>query len=300
MISVCIPVYNQDVSILVNRLEEQAKQISPPAEIILIDDASSEIFKTINRPLQAKLQYIELPQNIGRAKIRNLFLDYASMDYLLFIDCDSLLIADDFLANYAKILHKKYPVLVGGSIYQADKPERKQRLRWKYGTKRESKSYQERMKRPNQSFMTNNFIIHRSIFELIRFDERLTEYGHEDTLFGFSLKQAGIMVNHIDNPVLNKDIDENKIFLEKTEKGIENLNKIITEFEYPDSLQNEVSLLRMYQLIKKQAFLWRNLHQLHKPFFRALLHSGYAPLLIFNIYKLGYFFEVKARSKSAD
>ncbi len=291
MISVCIPIYNQNLVSLVAGLETQLQELNPPAEIILIDDASDTTFQLQNRPLGKKHTYVELPENVGRARIRNLFLEHARHDYLLFLDGDAALLGNNLLSNYRDALQHFTPVVCGGSIYPTQKPPRNQRLRWKNGHFRESKPAFERNQHPNQSFMTNNFLIHRSIFEIIRFDERLTQYGHEDTLFGFELKQQGIRVLHIENPVLNPDIDTNKIFLYKTEQGIKNLIRIVREFNYPDQLKEEISLLRVAGLLEKRSSFFLILHRISKGFFRLWLKSGYAPLFIFNLYKLGYYLE---------
>jgi len=58
-----------------------------------------KIFKKINENVCRKEIYIQLDNNIGRAKIRNLFLKYAKYDYLLFLDCDTFIISDDFVAK---------------------------------------------------------------------------------------------------------------------------------------------------------------------------------------------------------
>ena len=78
-ISVCIPVYNFDVRELVNSLSKEITNAELNAEIILIDDASTKDFITINEPLKNVVnQFILLENNIGRSSIRNLFLNSAS------------------------------------------------------------------------------------------------------------------------------------------------------------------------------------------------------------------------------
>jgi len=186
MISVCIPVKDFDITPLLNTLSKQAKEIN--AEIIVIDDASA-ILKEKNRETAEKLdnvKYIELEKNIGRSKIRNLFLKYANFDYLLFLDCDSIVSSPKFLKKYAEIIEKEKPeVVCGGRIY-GEKPKAKEnQLRWKYSIKYETKPAHIRELTPSESFMTNNFLIRKDILDKIRFNEDLTKYGHEDTLFGF-------------------------------------------------------------------------------------------------------------------
>ena len=61
----------------------------------------------------------------------------------------------------------------------------------------------------------------------VKFDERITKYGHEDTLFGFELKKNNTQITHIDNPVINGNLETNEEFIEKTEEGLLNLLKIV-------------------------------------------------------------------------
>ena len=107
MISVCIPIYNFDISQLLDELSKQSNQTVVPIEIILIDDCSSEEFKRINESNCKKHTYVELEQNVGRAKIRNLFPNYTQYENLLFLDCDSKIISKDFLSNYLEVLKKE-------------------------------------------------------------------------------------------------------------------------------------------------------------------------------------------------
>ena len=290
MISVCIPIFNFDVSQLLDKLSSQSKQIDVPFEIILIDDCSSEEFKKINESNCKKHTYIELEQNIGRAKIRNQFLEYAQYENLLFLDCDSIIISKDFLSNYLVALKKgSIGVICGGRIYDTEKPGRNKMLRWKYGKIRESQTFETRKLSPNNSFMTNNFLIKRKIFKELKFEERITEYGHEDTLFGFELKKRGIGIQHINNPVLNGDVEENAEYLIKTEKGISSLINVLAYTGYDTDFIQDVTILRTYERLKSKGLL--NLIYmvfiLSKPMLKFLFVHGYVNLKLFDFYKLG-------------
>lgn len=288
MISICIPIYNFDVSSLVHAIGFQINNQNKPIEIILIDDCSEQYFKEKNAAICNKYNYIELEKNIGRSKIRNLFLSYAQYDHLLFLDCDSLIESGDFLQNYINaLIDSKKQVICGGRVYPSLKPEKKKRLNWEYGRKKESLSCSQRQLFPNKSFMTNNFIIEKKLFSEIKFDERLSEYGHEDTLFGFELKRKGIVIHHIENPVLNGDIEDNAVFLEKTEKGIRNLVFIARQSD--TSFENEVALLTFYHQLKKKHFtiFIDMLFPILKPFIVFFLVKGYVNLNLFDFYKLG-------------
>ncbi len=239
-LSVCIPVYNQDVTGLVHSLLEQIKSSAHGhlVNIIIIDDHSEESFYSLNRVLSKEVTYKYLDKNIGRSKIRNKFLKYSESDYLLFIDCDSSIIDDKFILSYLNYLESEKPnVIVGSSVYANQAPALSRRLRWKYGSQRESQSYQERKSNSRTSFKTNNFVISKTCFEQISFNEDLQGYGHEDTLFGYELDKKNIQIHHLDNPVLNGLLDTNDEFIKKTEEGLGNLLNVWKIVNY----ENDVS-----------------------------------------------------------
>ncbi len=290
MISICIPVYNFNITSLVNALSHQAKLLHIPYEIIIIDDCSDN-FKIENKSVCKEFNYIELSKNIGRAKIRNLFLEYAKYNYLLFLDCDSLIENPDFLSNYVEIITKTPSVVCGGRDYDKKRPKRDKMLSWKYGIARESQPCEIRRKFPNKSFMTNNFLINKNILKKIKFDERIMQYGHEDTLYGFSLKKANIAITHIHNPVINGDIECNAEYLNKTKEGIINLINIINYLDYNTNLINDISLLKFYNKIRKSEKIIYLSFIVLKPLITFLLTKGYISLHLFDYYKLGIYIE---------
>ncbi len=288
MISVCIPVYNFDINPLVESLLEEILAHSLAVEIVLIDDCSQERVKQKNKVEHNNVKYIQLTENIGRSKIRNLFLKYVTNDYLLFLDCDSFIISKDFLRSYMVQLQNLDSVICGGRVYPENRPNRSRLLRWKYGVKKESKTAVERMANPNKSFMTNNFLIKKSVLLDIQFDEQLTQYGHEDTLFGLELKKAGITITHIENPIFNGDIETNEVFLEKSEKALDNLILLCATSKHADDLTKEVSILIVAKKIQFFKPLMRFHHLLFGGMMKALLKNGLAGVMCFDIYRLGY------------
>ena len=84
MLAVCIPVYNQDVSVLVDALLKQVKLQVDQVSIVVIDDASSERYLAQYEALPETVKVIKLKKNIGRSRIRNTFLLHTNEPYLLF------------------------------------------------------------------------------------------------------------------------------------------------------------------------------------------------------------------------
>lgn len=287
MISICIPLYNFDARALISELQEQILHAEIPCDLILIDDYSKEEYREKYRSIPGNHQYIELPENIGRAKIRNLFLEYSTQPYLLFLDCDSIVQNPDFLKNYISIIETNPEIVCGGRVYPKEKPDLEHLLRWKYGIERESKSCSERNKDPNRSFMTNNFLIKRELLKTIRFDERITQYGHEDTLFGIELAKRGVTITHIENPILNGDLETNEEFLKKTEAGVRNLLQILVFTQQDPHIMNRITLLQTYQKVLWVKPILKPIFKFTNPIIRKWLIKRGSSVALFNLYKLG-------------
>ena len=288
-LSICIPVYRTDVRKLVLTLLEQIKRLTDvQVDIVLIDDASGEPFASLNAFNDELIKSIYLEQNIGRAKIRNLFLQYTNAQYLLFIDGDSTVLNEKFVFNYVQSLSARaVPVLVGASCYQQERPERHHLLRWRYSTQRESLNYDQRLAKKQAGFKTNNFVIDRNVLSQIGFEEKLTGYGHEDTLYGVALQKAQIAVAHLDNPVWNLNLDDNTTFLTKTDEALKNLLWIQSNAPSSEILEMNQLLATYLKLSKSSRTKW--LLQVLTFFtvpMKKWLSSGGAPLFIFDIYRL--------------
>ncbi|MBL4705212.1 MAG: glycosyltransferase, partial [Flavobacteriales bacterium] len=244
---------------------------------------------SLHNVLKEQAKLICLPENIGRAKIRNLFLKHARHDYLLFLDCDSLIEKKDFLATYLKLIKKENPMITcGGRVYPTNPPSVERMLRWKYGVASESKPALDRAENPHRSFMTNNFLANRSLFDQIRFDETLTQYGHEDTLFGFEIKKLKIPIVHIENPVLNGDLETNEEFLAKTDLGVQNLVRIVQSLESPEQFIQDVNLLNFYSEAVEKGRI-KNFKRVDSVFGKRILRklkNGSGSVKQFSFYKL--------------
>lgn len=228
LLSILIPIYNYNVTHLVTELHRQAEELGELYEICLLDDASDEKFKERNRGLIQKTNvcYEELPQNIGRAAIRNRLVEMAQYDFLLYMDCDSGVVMPHYLQTYVAALAPQR-LLYGGRTYLPKPPSDPQYLlHWHYGRQREQQDFLERQKNPYHSFMTNNFLIPKSIFSSITFDESLRTYGHEDTLFGMELAKKNIEIQHLNNPLLHLGLESAAVFLSKTKMAVNNLAQL--------------------------------------------------------------------------
>ncbi|MFK7934407.1 MAG: glycosyltransferase family 2 protein [Saprospiraceae bacterium] len=295
MLSILIPVYNFSVVELVTTLHQQADALENIAfEIVIMDDGSTAEFKSINRSIQqlAHIQYVELTQNVGRSAIRNLLATRAAGDYLLFMDCDSEVIDSHYVATYVSHLHPQ-KLLYGGRVYHATPPQDKHfYFHWKYGKKREEITARERQRQPYHSFMTNNFLIPKKVFQQIGgFDERLRQYGHEDTVFGLELQRQEVAIIHLDNPLIHIGLEQTEVFLQKTQRGVENL-KFLAQ-HYPAL---ETRLLATFRWVRKLhlqgliSYIFKKIQPRLEEHFQATQPK----LFWFDLYKLGLLCSVKA------
>ncbi len=292
MISICIPVYNYDVRHLVEKLSQQAESLQTPYEILVIDDASTANFQAINSQIKVpNFRYISLKKNIGRSKIRNILSQESRYPYLIFMDCDSEVASSQYLSDY---LGQCKPGIVcyGGCAYHSKPESSRVLLRHKYGIQRECKPAQEREEDPNMGFRTNNFLIDKLIFQSVVFDEEINQYGHEDTLFGLELESHGIIVQHIDNPLIHLGLEDNFVYLLKTKSSLSNLRRIekllvekkAPESRYPQIIRIKQRLEKLY-LKKTVAILFR----ISKSALEKKLTGKNPDLFLFDVYRLGYY-----------
>ncbi|MBE6292410.1 MAG: glycosyltransferase family 2 protein [Bacteroidales bacterium] len=287
MLSILIPTYNYDCRCLVSDLHQQAQQAGIAYEIIVADDASPEpIYKEKNREINTLLhcRLIELPENVGRARIRNRLADEAQYEWLLFMDCDAEVISPTFITDYLR--HTDAEVICGGLCHSDVLPSPTVSLRYAYekrADKRRAARYRER--KPYEQFTPFNFCIRRDTFQAIRFDESIHEYGHEDTLFGIELQRRQAQIRHIDNPLRHTGLEENQVFLEKTRAALRNLATMESILQGHSSLLSAYGLLKKFKLHRLAAHWFTQ----HEQQLTLQLTSSLPRLTNFNLYKLGYY-----------
>ena len=251
-ISLLIPVYNYDIVALVHSMKGAMGKVPELCEILIGDDASSPEYSEKFKALEGNgVKIISSDKNIGRAATRNKLALEAEGDYLLFIDADMILpgTAESYLSKYISAIGTSQ-VICGGIIYSDSPPgDPDKLLRWKYGKWREQKKASERNKRPHSDFFTFNVLIAKSVFSKIRFYEELKQYGHEDTLLSFQLKNAGINILHIDNYLIHEGLESNREYLDKVKLSIENLSMLYDKVTDKSNFCDMLTMLRSYRRI---------------------------------------------------
>lgn len=290
-LSILIPTYNHDCTTLVRGLHQQASLCAGLRyEILVSDDGSTD--RRVVSSLQAltalpHYRYLRRDINAGRAVTRNLLARSAQYDHLLYIDSHMSIVADDYLSRY--LAHLAEPVVYGGYSVQAGLSEWRDRLRYRYEVARHHViSIEERQAHPYQDFHTSNFMIHRELVLRYPFDERFRRYGYEDVFFGRRLAEAGVRIQHIDNPVGFHEFESNDAFLCKTEEGLRTLWEMRHELRGYSRLLSKSDKLRRYHLggcIR----LW---HRLLGGLEHRQLQGRHPQLWVFNLWRMGEFFRL--------
>ena len=296
-LSILIPVYNFDVSSLVNELSAQLTATGMEGEIILLDDGSDPTFNTSNQLLQNE-SFVTFQRNLkneGRMASRLLLSQLAHYDYFLFLDCDSEIIKKDFLITYFEMIELGIDLASGGRIYSDSPPtDCEYMLHWKYGTLRESRKPGELL---SPGFMSNNFLVKKDIFfQLDNFLE-LPGYGHEDSFWGIQFEQAGVKCNNINNPVIHASLEKTDNFLAKSENALGNL--LFLEKNIGKTyLSNHIKIFRWYCRIKKTGFagIYLFFEKLFHQYFLKNLRSCKPNLNYFDFYRLA---QLIRKAKSA-
>lgn len=287
-LSILIPVYNFNITSLVKALAGQLAKTGKQGEIILLDDGSDSPEVSGNQSLQniPSVSFYRNEKNEGRMAARQKLSGLAKHKYLLFLDCDSAIIKDDFLAVYFGLIEKNITLASGGRVYSDTLPECELMLHWKYGTKRETRKINSSNSNA-PGFMSNNFLIRHDSFNRLDNSFQLPGYGHEDTWWGIQFEQLGIQCNYINNPVLHTALETAAIYLQKTENAIANLFLLKNKTD-EILITRHVKIFRWYRRLKRMglsgvyAFFEKPFHS----YFRKNLLSCKPSLFYFDCYRL--------------
>lgn len=301
MLSILIPTYNYACAHLVCELQKQCEEAQASLqgfdyEIIVADDGSTD-YASVEK--NAAIEYLPncryeiRDENVGRARIRNWLMSKARFDWVLIIDCDADVVSDDFIMKYWEETDSE-KIVVGGLSTPAT-AESGCELRHRYELAADSiRSIEARRANPSQFFSTFNFLCPRHVLLEIPFDERCTEYGYEDALFGIEAERRGYSICHIDNPLLHLGINDSASFLCNSEAALRTLKHLGPPMTERARVANAAS--RFTKSPFRRAFLkplFILLYKMSKPLVRKNLLSSHPSLQLFAFYKLGYFLSLK-------
>ena len=293
MLSILIPVYNFDITSLVDSLRKELLTLDIIYEICCLDDASTEqAISKKNKEIDAWMHcsYTIQETNQGRSKTRNKLIKMARYDQLIFLDGDVLPERTDFIASYLQAL-QKHVVVYGGLTYPRNEAYAGS-LHWHYGSAREALSFKQRSMGSKIGFSSANFAIKKVCLNKVVFDEDISSYGFEDLVFAKALVDHQWQIAQLDNPVRHMGIVlDNAAFLDKEHESLRTLKGLYDRTLLAGS---DVKLIAYYERLKALGLtsLYRSLYRRFKMKLRRNLLSKKPSLLRFDLYRLGYFIDL--------
>lgn len=230
-VSILIPVYNWDLSSLLERIlkEIDAFALTQSVEVIVMDDSSRDAGLVagnaafIARNSRPYLRYRVLERNAGRSAIRNMLAAESAGDFLLFLDCDVLPDRPDFVRTYLSHAEQdRADVVCGGISYRTRVLAGCEFDYHAYlGNKKEVKGASERNMAPWRHVLTSNIMVRKSVFQATPFDERFTGYGYEDIEWGVRLAER-FKILHLDNTASHLGLVTKERAYEKMRSSVPN------------------------------------------------------------------------------
>lgn len=296
MLSVLIPTYNYYTLPLVQVIQRLAELEYINYEIIVFDDASNrqEIVEK-NQAINdlANCFYKIHKQNLGRAENRNQLALKAQYDWILFLDCDTKPTSDYFIKNYIEFIkNSTESVCFGGLAYQKNQPSNNQLLRWVYGQKREALPVDVRRQNPYQTTLVSNLLLQRKSLLENPFDGNLKKYGFEDFAFIAGLKKQNLSIVHIENPVFHLNLENSVDFFQKHLEALTHLHELIEQNIIEPQATSIGKWKNRLKKIKLD-FIMAIAHRIWAPLIKKNLLSRKPSMLLFDVYKLGYFCSLK-------
>lgn len=188
-ISVIIPTYNRK-DVLKTTLLSLNGQTFKDFEVIVADDGSSDGTEQMVKTLDLSYPIRHVWQkNSGRSAGRNMGLEKAEGDIILFID-DHIIVDGRLIEEHVRY-HDKYGAeVVRGRVEFIERSEDAPKAtEYVDENKFRAPGYEQQ---PFRIFITNNISINKkALMSVFGFDEDFREYGLQDAEMGYRLKEAG-------------------------------------------------------------------------------------------------------------
>lgn len=242
-ISVIIPVYNAE-KYLKTCLDSLISQTYANYEVLCVDDGSTDHSLNILRFYEKKDNRIKVftQENAGPAAARNKALEYATGDYISFVDADDYLVENAFeiLSEVAGEKENWDLIIFGGNVigekndYIADKLTTS--FKTYINNKVDEVVFKEKAARP---FLWLHFIKRKILEEpsILRFDEELNLGEDQIFQFGYIPRAKNVIV--LDLKLYNYRIEKNASLMQlysnrrvkKTECHFQIVEKVINEWK---------------------------------------------------------------------
>ena len=288
MLSILIPTYNYNITVLVHNIHKQLIKAKIDFEIICLDDVSNEKISKINFVVNnlTFTSYQLSTTNNGIAITRQLLCEKANYNWVLLLDADTELKDEYFISNYLDIINTDYDFIFGGFAYKNIKPKKDYLLRWKYGKQYEALNALKRNTNPYKITIAANLLAKKEAYRSFNLDSIGKQYAM-DYYFGALLKQNKSKVLHIDNQVYHLGIEKSSKYLRKKEQAVETLLKLYNSENIKEHANDLLAYFITIKKIKLNYFL-ATIFKLFRPILKVNLLRKYPIILLLQLYKISY------------
>jgi glycosyltransferase involved in cell wall biosynthesis len=286
-LSVIIPVYNWDITLLVEALAREivSGNLHDEIEIVIADDCSSSEYREKNQQEVNKhffCRYYEQKKRGGRSVVRNFLVKQTKHPFVLMLDADMLPDKENFLSEYRQQITSDQKIICGGYSYKKRILQGKEYDFYFYkGQQTEEISVKERNETPWRYLFTGNVLAHRDVLNTIGFDENFINYGYEDIEWGIRLS-CNYPVHHIENTCSHLGLIPKKKAFVRMRSSIPNFLRLKTLHPELFSRTGAAKISRMFSMLP-DPFL-RGLDKILSGFFN-LLHNNFLCHFLFQLDK---------------
>lgn len=295
-VSILIPTYNNPCYELVREIHRQAEGIHGLRyEILVADDVSTDKQRmAANDKIEemTNCRLIRRKGHLGGAGNRNQLAKEAQFDWLLFLDCHVMPSTSNLIYNYITQADDA-DIVCGGITIEQPSYDADSNLRYLYEKALLEQHFT--VSQQQMSFLQlhyNNLFIKKSIVERIPFLDFGT-YGYSGVIYYKKLKENDIAIKAINNPICLVRMEPNAIYVAKEEEAIRTLhnNKEVLK-GYSHTLRRAERLSRMHLKALTRVFF-----ELFHERIKDNLLGEKPSLVMFKIYKLGYFYHLEKLSE---
>lgn len=220
-LSVLIPFYRDDPTVLLDSLSEQ--NVDPDAiEIRLMDDGSGD--PVLTQTAQAAVATCTVPailttasQNQGRSATRNALQKQAKADWVLFLDADMRVDHPDFLQTYLDAMNDPNApadILFGGFTVEDQAKDADTDLHRVLSQSSDCLSAAERSRAGAQFVASSNLCVRLSVLREDPFDPEFVGWGWEDSEWAARVSRTHNL-RHLDNPAVHLGLESTDTLLSR-------------------------------------------------------------------------------------
>ena len=263
-LSVAIPFFRYDPLPLFRTLCLEATGLDLRVEILLLDDGSNDtpgLARVADAVFgsETPARLLAISANQGRSAGRNRLFAESRARHLLFLDCDMVPDADDFLERWLRHAQGHDPACTfGGFSLKQTRILPATRLHAAIQQRGECVNAAHRAQVPAKYVYASNLLVRRDVFAAAPFDAQFQGWGWEDVEWGVRIAKH-YPISHIDNPASHLGLDSDAALLAKYRQGGANFARLVQL--HPDAVAAypSVRLARRLKFIPAKALLLEGL-----------------------------------------